>query len=61
MILFLNKSDLLMEKIRDPKQQIISYFENFPGKPGSYNDAVEFFKRQFRSLNHNTSKELYVQ
>lgn len=60
-ILFLNKSDLLMDKIKDPKQQLQPFFPEYDGKPGSYTDAVEFFKRQFRALNHNPSKELYIQ
>jgi guanine nucleotide-binding protein subunit alpha len=61
MILFLNKADLLIEKIKDPKQQIATWFPDFPGKPGSYNDAVEYFKKKFRGLNHNINKEIYVQ
>ncbi|BEI89763.1 uncharacterized protein CcaverHIS019_0211250 [Cutaneotrichosporon cavernicola] len=60
MILFLNKADLLVEKIKDPKQQVSTWFPDFPGKPGSYNDAVEYFKKKFRSLNHNINKEIYV-
>ncbi|KAK4683577.1 hypothetical protein P7C73_g6666, partial [Tremellales sp. Uapishka_1] len=59
-ILFLNKADLLMEKIRDPLQQIAPHFNDFPGKPGSYNDGVQFFKNKFRSLNRTPTKEIYV-
>lgn len=61
MILFLNKSDLLLEKVKDPKQQIIDSFPDFPGKPGSFGDAVDFFKTKFRGLNRNLSREVYVQ
>ncbi|KAL7423443.1 hypothetical protein Q5752_001023 [Cryptotrichosporon argae] len=60
MILFLNKADLLMEKIKDPQQQVLATFPDFAGKPGSFNDAVDFFKNKFRSLNRNPSKEIYV-
>lgn len=61
MILFLNKADLLAEKIKDPNQQIVATFADFPGKPGSFNAAVDFFKQKFRALNHNPNKEVYVQ
>lgn len=61
MILFLNKADLLIDKIKDPKQQLVTWFPDFTGKPGSFNDAVEYFKKKFRSLNHNANKEIYVQ
>ncbi|ORY35418.1 guanine nucleotide binding protein, alpha subunit [Naematelia encephala] len=59
-ILFMNKSDILMDKIRDPSQQIITNFPDFQGKPGSFNDATSFFKDKFRSLNRNASREIYV-
>jgi guanine nucleotide-binding protein subunit alpha len=61
MILFLNKADLLMEKIKDPRQQVKRNFENFRGRPGSYHDAVEFFKEMFRGANLNPNKEIYTQ
>lgn len=75
-ILFLNKADLLMEKvsssaflggmrsspfqIKDPKQQIAPHFPDFPGKPGSYNDAVAFFKMKFKSLSTQPNREVYA-
>lgn len=61
MILFLNKADLLMEKVKDPRQQLVSYFPDFQGKPGSYKDAIEFFKFAFRSANQSPTKEIYTQ
>lgn len=60
-ILFLNKADLLAEKLRDPQQQIGKTFDDFPGNPGSYNDAVNFFKMKFRDLKRDNQKELYIQ
>lgn len=60
-ILFLNKTDLLREKLRDPKQQIKAYFPEYPGRPGSYEDAYNFFKGEFEAQNHNPGKDLYVQ
>jgi guanine nucleotide-binding protein subunit alpha len=61
MILFLNKADLLMEKIRDPHQQVKTFFPEFEGTPGSYHDAVDFFKSAFRYANNSSTKEIYTQ
>ncbi|ORX38624.1 putative heterotrimeric G-protein GTPase [Kockovaella imperatae] len=52
-ILFANKWDLLASKIIKKDQQILPYFPDFPGKPGSANDA-------FRSLNRNPNREVYI-
>lgn len=60
-ILFLNKADLLIEKLKDPDQQIAATFDDFPGKPGSYQDAINFFKMKFRDLKTDNQKELYIQ
>lgn len=60
MILFLNKADVLMDKIKDPQQQISEHFPDFTGKPGSFQDAVDFFKLKFRTLNRNPQKETYL-
>ena len=59
-ILFLNKADLLAQKIHDPAQQVKDYFPDFGGKAGSFNDAVGFFKQKFRSLNRNSQREIYT-
>jgi len=63
MILFLNKADLLMKKVRDPRQQLIATFPNYRGKPGSYKDAIQFFKDAFREgiLEELPNKEIYTQ
>lgn len=61
MILFLNKADLLLEKLKDPNQQIKTFFPDFPGKPGSFKDAVNYFKETFRGINQTPDKEIYVQ
>ncbi|WVQ74796.1 hypothetical protein IAR50_004402 [Cryptococcus sp. DSM 104548] len=58
-ILFLNKSDLLARKIQDPNQQLHEHFPEYEGKPYSFQDAVDFFKVRFRSLNRTMSKEIY--
>ncbi|AFR95728.1 guanine nucleotide-binding protein G(o) subunit alpha [Cryptococcus neoformans C23] len=58
-ILFLNKADLLQVKIQDPSQQLHENFPEFEGKPYSFQDAVDFFKIKFRSLNRMPQKEIY--
>ncbi|WOO82500.1 Guanine nucleotide-binding protein alpha-2 subunit [Vanrija pseudolonga] len=60
MILFLNKADLLKEKLADPKQQIATWWPEYPGKPGSFMDAVDYFKAKFRAVNRTQSKEIYI-
>lgn len=49
-----------MEKIRDPQQQIKANFPDFPGKPGSFNDCVDYFKGRFKSLSKTPGKEIYM-
>lgn len=56
-ILFLNKADVLAQKIQDPTQQIRDHFPDFSGKPGSFTDAVQYFQGRFQSLNRNAGKE----
>lgn len=51
----------MIEKLKDPDQQIAATFDDFPGKPGSYNDAINFFKMKFRDLKTDNQKELYIQ
>ena len=45
-ILFLNKKDVLKEKLEAGKK-ISQYFPEFPGPDGNYDAAVEFFKAEF--------------
>jgi guanine nucleotide-binding protein subunit alpha len=59
-ILFLNKADVCMVKIRDPAQQVKGNFPDFPGKPGSFNDCVDYFKGRFRALARTPNKEIYM-
>lgn len=49
-ILFLNKKDVLKEKLEAGKK-ISQYFPEFPGEDGNYDAAVEFFKGEFMSKN----------
>ena len=49
-ILFLNKKDVLEQKMKAGKK-ISEYFPEFPGPDGDYNAAIEFFKEQFLDKN----------
>lgn len=51
---------MCMAKIRDPNQQVKQHFPDFPGKPGSFNDCVDYFKGRFRSLARTPNKEIYT-
>ena len=51
-ILFLNKKDVLEEKLKDGRK-ISKYFPDFPGPEGSYEAAIQFFKEQFMDMNRN--------
>jgi len=51
-ILFLNKKDVLEEKLAAGKK-ISQYFEEFPGPDGNYDAAIEFFKEQFLAKNED--------
>uniref|UniRef100_A0A914E486 Uncharacterized protein n=1 Tax=Acrobeloides nanus TaxID=290746 RepID=A0A914E486_9BILA len=57
MILFLNKKDLFMEKIK--KKSISVCFPEYKG-PNSYDDQVKFLDTKFRSINENPEKEMYI-
>jgi guanine nucleotide-binding protein G(i) subunit alpha len=56
-ILFLNKIDLLKEKL--PKSPIKNHFPQYKGV-NSYESACEFFKDMFHSMNHSESKQIYT-
>ena len=54
-ILFLNKKDVLEEKLAAGKK-ISQYFPEFPGPDGNYDAAVEFFKTEFLSKNEDADE-----
>eukprot|EP01137_Pigoraptor_chileana_P003155 Opistho-2@42948 len=56
-ILFLNKTDLLEDKIK--KSDLAKYFPAFEGKPGDLEAAKQFILDLFVVLNRNASKPLY--
>ena len=57
-ILFLNKNDLFMEKVR--RVDLSAYFPDFDGGVGDYEEALEFIKELFFSKNLNPSKTIYA-
>jgi len=57
MILFLNKIDILMEKLK--KSQLIDYFPEYDG-PNEFQPVVEFITEKFRSINQSDTKQIYV-
>jgi guanine nucleotide-binding protein subunit alpha len=59
MILFLNKADVFSAKVRDPQQQIHATFPDYTGRPGNYQDGVQYFKQRFQALSRG-QKEVYV-
>ena len=54
-ILFLNKKDVLEEKLAAGKK-ISHYFPEFPGPDGNYDAAIEFFKAEFLSKNEDADE-----
>lgn len=56
-ILFLNKVDLLGEKVR--KSPVRKYFPDFDGKSNDAEDALKYFEKLFLSLN-KSKRPIYV-
>lgn len=56
-ILFLNKVDLLKDKVR--KSPVRKYFPDFDGKSNDAEDALKYFEKLFLSLN-KTKRPIYV-
>jgi len=57
-ILFLNKMDLFKQKLATSPVQ--KYFPDYNGDSKSYKQASEFFQDNFKRLNRNPSKDIYV-
>jgi GTPase SAR1 family protein len=47
MILFLNKKDLFVEKIKNKPISDSDAFKDFKGRPGNYEDGVNYFLKKF--------------
>ncbi len=52
-ILFLNKKDVLEEKIVSGRSPVKNYFEDFPGPDDDYQAAINYFQELFVSKNEN--------
>lgn len=52
MILFLNKSDLFMDKCK--RVPIYLYFPSYEGEAGSYEDGVSYFQAEFERRNQDS-------
>jgi len=59
MILFLNKEDLFSEKIK--RSDLRKCFPDYQGEPGDKEQAFEYIKNQFVSLNSNPNRKIYTQ
>jgi hypothetical protein len=57
MILFLNKKDLLLEKLQN--SPLVNYFPDYEGDATSVEDALNFFQDLFRKKPRNKEKAVY--
>uniref|UniRef100_A0A914D928 Uncharacterized protein n=1 Tax=Acrobeloides nanus TaxID=290746 RepID=A0A914D928_9BILA len=57
-ILFLNKTDLFLDKIKR-KKSIKSCFEEYSGH-NTYDDEIAYIEKKFLILNANTNKKVYI-
>lgn len=58
-ILFLNKTDLLAIKVRNPETDIRQFYPNFIGNPHSILDVQNFILQMFMSTRRNTHTTIY--
>ena len=56
-VLFLNKKDLLEEKINSGKSPVSDYFEDCPAN--DYEGVVKYFQNLFVAQNSNPNREIY--
>ena len=58
MILFLNKKDVLKEKLQD--SHVRDYFEDYDGPENDYDATIQFFTNKFEELNHEENREVFT-
>lgn len=58
-ILFLNKTDLLEQKVRNPETDIRWYYPQFSGNSHSILDVQNFILQMFMSVRKNTQTAIY--
>merc|ERR1712000_108699 len=57
LILFLNKSDLLQENLKNYK--IVDFFPDYKGE-NDFDSAIAWMKKEFSKLNKNLDKPIYI-
>jgi len=60
LILFLNKLDLLQEKLQLGLSPIRKYYPNYTGHPKDVKAGQEYFAEKFKKLYRNREKPLYT-
>jgi guanine nucleotide-binding protein subunit alpha len=60
LILFLNKIDLLSEKLESGMSPIGRYYPDFTGEPGDVAAGQAFFEEKFKRLFRDKDKALYI-
>mmetsp|Transcript_10889 Transcript_10889/g.13166 ORF Transcript_10889/g.13166 Transcript_10889/m.13166 type:complete len:353 (+) Transcript_10889:11-1069(+) len=58
-LLFLNKKDLFMEKIKVKSIESVPCFNDYKGKPNDFEDGVEYFKTKFLEQTKNDLITVY--
>lgn len=58
-ILFLNKTDLLALKVRNPETDIRWYYPEFTGNPHSILDVQNFILQMFMNVRRNNRTAIY--
>ena len=58
MILFLNKKDVLEEKL--PYSPIKDYFPEFDGSENDYDATIQFFTEKFEVLNEEDNRSVFT-
>eukprot|EP00497_Spongosphaera_streptacantha_P004881 TRINITY_DN5810_c0_g1_i2.p1 TRINITY_DN5810_c0_g1~~TRINITY_DN5810_c0_g1_i2.p1 ORF type:complete len:318 (-),score=79.96 TRINITY_DN5810_c0_g1_i2:84-1037(-) len=62
MILFLNKNDIFIKKIKEEGGKITTAFKDYPGKTGPdfVDEQYAYIKKKFKSQNTDKSRQIYV-
>ena len=58
MILFLNKKDVLEEKL--PNSHVKDYFEDYEGPENDYVATIQFFTDKFEELNQEKDRRIFT-
>ena len=57
-ILFLNKKDVLEEKL--PYSPVKDYFPEYNGRENHYDDTIEFFSEKFEEMNEEENRSVFT-